>query len=35
MEAKDTTPNGCGGFIMIDHGNIKNKILSFKTMGGK
>lgn len=25
MEAKDTTPNGCGGFIMIDHGNIKTK----------
>lgn len=25
IEAKDTTPNGCGGFVMIDHGNIKTK----------
>jgi murein DD-endopeptidase MepM/ murein hydrolase activator NlpD len=23
--AKDTTPNGCGGFVQIDHGNMKTK----------
>lgn len=25
LEAKDTTPNGCGGFIELNHGNIKTK----------
>lgn len=25
IDAKDTTPNGCGGFIELDHGNMKTK----------
>lgn len=25
VEARDTTPNGCGGFVMLDHGNFKTK----------
>lgn len=25
IAAKDTTPNGCGGFVEIDHGNMKTK----------
>ncbi len=25
ITAKDTSPDGCGGFIMLDHGNMKTK----------